>query len=240
VQTILRGRNLTASRGGTLLLGVIAAAVAAVLLVVYLRSYRDSVNSTAAPATVLIAKRLIVRGTPGSLIAKRSLYQPTTVAKDEVKVGAIVDPALLNGRVAIADVYPGAQLTVNDFTAEVSGALNTQLTGAERAITLSIDPTHGSLANVASGDRIDIYTQVKDPSGALRLKLFRPNMLVLQAPGAAGGNVVLRVSTKDAADVLYAANNTTLYFAIRPSTGARPSAPAVADLNSVVARSTSR
>jgi Flp pilus assembly protein CpaB len=236
VQMILKARELTASRGGTLILGVIAAAIAAVLLVVYLRSYRDSVNSTAAPATVLIAKRLIVRGTPGSLIAKRSLYQPTTVAKDEVKLGAIVDPAVLNGRVAVSDVYPGAQLTLNDFTAETSTALNAQIAGPERGVSLSIDATKGALANVATGDHVDIYLQ---PKGDV-LKLFRPNVLVLSAPGSAGGNVVLRVGTKDAANVLYAAYNTTLYFAIRPASGASPTAASLANLQSVVARTSPR
>ena len=81
---------------------------------------------------------------------------------------------------------------------------------------MAIDPVHGSLANVASGDHVDIYTQVP-PRGALVIQLFRSNVTVLQAPGAAGGNVVLKVTTGDAANVLYASTQTTLYFVVRPA-----------------------
>ena len=100
--------------------------------------------------------------------------------------GAISDPAALNGRLAIADIYPGAQLTLNNFTAEASGALNAQIAGRERGVTLTIDAVKGSLANVASGDHVDIYTQV-DARGRTVIQLFRvERRSSSQAPGAAG------------------------------------------------------
>jgi len=42
-------------------------------------------------------------------------------------------------------------------------------------------------------------------------------------PGpAGGGNLVLRIDTKEAATWLYAADNSTLIFVLRPVVGAKP------------------
>ena len=226
----------TTTRAGAVAIGVAVAVIAAILLIVYVTRYKSSVDSTAAPVPVLIAKNLIPKGTPGTAVASKRLYQSTSVPADSVQPGAISDPSLLTGRVAIADIYPASQLTLNNFTAEASGALNAQLAGRERAITLSIDPVRGSLANVASGDHVDIYMQVTR-EGRLVIQLFRQDVLVLQAPGAEGGNVVLEVRTGDAANVLFASTQTTLYFVIRPAAGASPTARRLADLATVVASS---
>ncbi len=231
--------KLTTSRGGAIAVGVVVAVIAAILLIVYLTRYKSSVDSTAAAVPVLVAKNLIPKGTSGTTVATKGLYQSTSVPTDSVQPGAISDPAALTGRLAIANIYPGGQLTLNNFTAEASTALNAQLGGKERGVTLAIDPVRGSLANVASGDHVDVYIQVT-LAGRLVIKLFRPNMLVLQAPGAAGGNVVLRTSTKDASDVLFASTNTILYFVIRPASGVSPTAKSLADLTTVVATTRTR
>jgi Flp pilus assembly protein CpaB len=225
--------KLSSSRSGAILLGVAAAVLAAILLAVYVTRYRDSVKSGAANVTVLQARNLIPKGTAGSQIAKTGQYQATTVAKDQLKTGAISDPAVLAGRVSIADIYPGQQLTIGDFTEGTTGALNTQLVGPQRGVTLTIDATRGSLANVVAGDRIDIYQQLSGPKGTI-VKLFRPNVLVLQAPGAGGGNVVLQVTSKDAPDFLFAWANTSLAFVVRPATRATPTRPSVADFQSML------
>lgn len=228
--------KVTTSRGGAIGIGVAVAVIAAILLIVYLTRYKSSVDSTAAAVPVLVAKNLIPKGTPGTAVTTRSLYQSTSVPKESIQPGAISDPAALNGRLAIADIYPGSQLTLNNFSAEASGALNAQLAGAERGVTLTIDAIRGSTANVASGDKVDIYMQVTR-DGRTVIQLFRPGVTVLQAPGAQGGNVVLKVPTGDAPNVLFASTQTVLYFVIRPAAGAARTAPKLADLSTVVASS---
>jgi len=231
--------KVTTSRGGAIAVGVAVAAIAAILLIVYITRYQSSTDKAAVPVTVLVAKSLIVKGTPGTAVATKGLYQSTPVPPDKVQPGAISDPASLSGRLATQDIYPGGQLTLNNFTAEASGALNAQIAGRERGVTLTIDPVRGSLANVATGDHVDIYTQVTR-EGRLVIQLFRANIVVLPAPGAAGGNVVLEVSTKDASNVLFASTQTTLYFVLRPITGATPTASSLADLSTVIASSRAR
>ena len=107
--------KVSSSRGWTLALGIGAAALAAILLIAYLVQYRSSVNDSTAPTPVLVAKNLIPKGTSGTVIAEKQLFQAATLSKDDLKPGAISDPAYLNGRVAVGDIFPGQQITTADM-----------------------------------------------------------------------------------------------------------------------------
>jgi flagella basal body P-ring formation protein FlgA len=65
--------------------------------------------------SVLVAKSLILRGTPGGVVHSRGLYRISHLAKSSVKTGAFVDPSMLTGKVAVVDIFPGQQLTADDF-----------------------------------------------------------------------------------------------------------------------------
>ena len=221
------------SRSWAIALGIGAIVIAAILLVVYLDRYRDRVRSENAPTPVLVAKQLIPRGTPGTLIASQGMYAPTTIPRKEVEVGAIADPSYLSGRAAAVEIFPGAQLTTADFAATDTASVDSQITGTERALSIAIDNVHGSLSQLQAGDSVDIYIGV----GGI-LKLFRPNVKVLAVPSqtgpSGGGNLVLRVDTKDAADFAFAADNTQLWFVLRPVVGAKPTAKDTATTASVL------
>ena len=225
MQDVFAGR-LFKTRGGAVLIGVIAAILAAILLIVYLSSYRSSVNSGTRPMTVLVAKSLIPKGTAGSLIAQRGLYQVTTVPKNELKALAIADPAALNDRIAAADIFPGLQLTQGAFTTEGVGSVSSKLTGVERAIAIPVDTSHGLIGVVQAGDHVDVYVGVNSPTQGPVLKLLEPNILVIIPPNAgAGGNAILQVTTKQAATFAYASDNARIWLVLRPVIGAKPTAP---------------
>jgi len=217
------------SRSWAILVGVAAIVLAAILLVVYLDRYRARVSGENAPTPVLVAKQLIPAGTPGTLVASRTMYAPTTLPRKEVEVGAIADPQYLSGRAAAADIFPGQQFTALDFAADPNTTVKSQITGTERALSISIDAVHGSLAQVAPGDSVDIYTAI---TGVV--KLFRPNVKVLAVPTAEGGTLILRVETKDAANFAFAADNTQLWFVVRPVVGAKPTARTTANAATVL------
>ena len=84
--------RLFRNRSGAVIAGLIAAIIAVIILVVYLQSYRSSVNSGKQAERVLVATKLIPKGTSGTLIAQQGLYQVTTVQKDQLKLNAITDP----------------------------------------------------------------------------------------------------------------------------------------------------
>ncbi len=111
-------------------------------------------------------------------------------------------------------------------------SVGSQIVGKQRALSISIDNVHGSLSQLQAGDSVDIYTAAQG-----EVRLFRPNVKVLATPTTTGpsgtGNLVLRVDTKDAADFAYAADNTQIWFVLRPVAGAKPTAPDVANLDTV-------
>ena len=135
--------KVTQSRGWTLALGIAAAALAAILLIAYLVQYRSSVNDSTEPTPVLVAKNLIPKGTSGTVIAEKQLFQAATLPKDDLKVGAISDPAYLNGRVAVADIFPGQQITTADVSAGLTDAMPTQLSGKQRAVAIPVGAAPG-------------------------------------------------------------------------------------------------
>ena len=227
------------SRGWAIMLGVGAIVLAAVLLVVYLDRYRARVGGENAPTPVLVAKQLIPAGTPGTLVASQSMYAPTTLPKKEVEVGAISDPQYLSGRAASTEIFPGGQLTAADFATTDTSSVDSQITGAQRGISVSVDNVHGSLSQLQAGDSIDLYIATGGRQGGQGVvKLFRPNVKVLAVPaqtGPSGGsNLILRVNVKDAADFAYAADNTQFYFVIRPVVGAKPTPRETATIASVL------
>jgi Flp pilus assembly protein CpaB len=221
------------SRGWAIALGIGAVALAAILLVVYLDRYRDQVGGENAPTPVLVANRVIPVGTPGSVVATTGMYSATTLPAKEVEVGAIADPSYLSGRAAAVEIFPGQQFTATDFAASDTASVDSQITGSQRAISISIDNVHGSLSQLAAGDSVDIYTSV-----AGVVKLFAPNIKVLTVPavpGPSGGsNLVLRIETGDAAKWAFAADNTQFYFVLRPVVGAKPTKPSQANAATVL------
>jgi pilus assembly protein CpaB len=221
------------SRGWAIALGVGAIVLAAVLLVVYLDRYQSRVRGANAPTPVLVAKQLIPEGTPGSVVATRAMYQATTLPQKDVEVGAIADPSLLSAQAASADIFPGQQLTAADFAAADTASVDSQITGTQRAISVSVDQVHGSLSQLQAGDSVDIYVNV---AGGVRL--FQPNVKVLAVPSvpgpSGGGNLILRIETADAARFAFAAGNAQFYFVLRPVVGAKPTARTSANASSLL------
>ena len=207
------------SRGWTLALGIGAAALAAILLIAYLVQYRSSVNESTAPTPVIVAKNLIPKGTSGTVIAEKQLVQAATLPKDDLKVGAISDPAYLNGRVAVADIFPGQQITTADLSVGLTDALPTQLTGRQRAVAVSVDGSRGLVGYIASGDRVDIYYETGSAGGTV-LGLLASNVLVMRAP-ANGAPAILRLAAPQAQTMALASDTGTLWFLLRPAGDAK-------------------
>ncbi len=229
----LSSNRLFSTRGGTIAVGVFAALLALLVLLLYLSHYRSSIRSSSAPVPVLVAKRLIPQGTAGDVLGTAGGFEATEVAKNTVKDAAITDPAVLKGRVAVADIYPGQQLTLTDFTATATATLGSRLTGKQRAMSIPLDTVHGMIGTVVPGDRVDVYANL---SGVI--KAIMQNVLVLAVSGGGGSTTVsgsggsatsmtLRVSPTGAARLAFASDNGEIWIVLRPATrgGAISSAP---------------
>jgi Flp pilus assembly protein CpaB len=231
-------QNLFTTRRGSLLVGAAAAVVAGIILLVYLHAYRSSLNSSSTPASVLVAKNLIPKGTPGNIIGTSNQFQVASVPKGQLQTGALTDPAALSGRVAVTDIYPGQQLTAAYFAYAAPGTLQTKITGSDRAISLSIDSEHGMVGQIAAGDHIDIYVGVNriGPSGSQPvIKLLMADVTVLRAPLTGGSGIyTLRASSRQAAALAFAADNGRLWFVLRPPSGAKTVNPGVVSLQTLL------
>jgi pilus assembly protein CpaB len=222
-------RAFLSTRRGTIILATTCAVAAAAILVIAINQYRSSVSSANTQDTVLVANRVIQKGTSGAEIAASQLYTPTKVTTKSVSAGAIADAAALQGKVAVADILPGQQLTAADFA--VSGGVATTLAANQRAISIPLDSSHGLSGVVASGDHVDVYVgfNVSGQNGVTGpvLRLLIPNVTVLEASTATGtnsngGNVVLAVNDNQAAAVAYASDNGRIWLILRPGNGQNP------------------
>jgi pilus assembly protein CpaB len=242
------------TRGGTILVGLVAAALAAAILVVYLVQYRNSVKHSSTPVTVLVAKSLIVKNTPGDTIGSNGLFQATRIPQSEVKSGAITDPGVLAGKVATTTIFPGQQLTASDFGSTSGNPLPLKLAKYERAVGISIDQAGGLIGQVQSGDHVDVVagfnvqptTASGQPTGSGQaypiVVILLQDITVLDAPSSVGSGVggsqnatvTLEMTDQQAAKLDFAENNGKVWLILRSQVGALQHTPALVNLRSEI------
>jgi Flp pilus assembly protein CpaB len=216
--------KLFTTRQGTVLLGVIAAVIAAVALLVYLNHYRSSVNPTVG---VLYAKKTIPQGTSGSTLAQSTgFYEVAQIPKSQVLSGAITDTSTLTGKVALTQISPNSQLTESQFGA-VSGVLP-KLGPNDRAVVVSLGTPQSVGGQITAGSLVDFWvtTSSQGAGGATRpiAKLLFQNMTVL---GVSGGDVTLEATPTQSGQIIYASTNDQIWLTLRPANGTKTKPPVI-------------
>lgn len=230
-------RRFLGTRRGSFLVAAVAAAIAAIALVAYLNSYKRDVRGGTLPAQVLVADRLIPRGTSGDAVATDRLFRPTTISADDAKPLALADAAALSGKVATRDIFPGQQITSADFTAG-GDRLRGLLTGTQRALAIPVDEAHGLIGSIRTGDTVDVFASFTGQSagstqGRGVLRTVAQDILVLKAPtdavknNASQESVILRLSDQQSARLAFATDNGKIWFALRPPAGGSQGRPSV-------------
>ena len=213
--------KLFTTRQGTIWLGVIAAAIAALALLVYLNHYRNSVNGTTAPTSVLIAKSLIQQGTSGDVVGSSDMYQISSIPKNQVKTGAFVDPSTLAGKYALTDIYPGQQLTAADFGVSTNPLIG-QLAKNQRAVVVALNSPQQVGGQIGTGSHVDVWVAFngQNSSGVTRpvVREIYQNLTVLNS-NSSGGNVTLQATPTQAGKLIYASLNAQLWLVLRPTVG---------------------
>jgi Flp pilus assembly protein CpaB len=242
-------QRVLSTRGGTIAVGVFAAIVAGIAVLVYLGQYRDSVHQESQSVDVLVARQLIPQGTPGEQIGSQHLFQVTSMRKSQLKGGAVTDPAALKGRVATEDLFPGQQLTLSDFSSKPTNAVKYKLAGDQRAISVPLDAAHGLLGYVQTGDHVDVeasfLVQGADGKNHPILRTIMHDIPVLYAPPSAGKvgigaganstqNMVLKMTDAQAADLAFSSDNGKVWIIERPQSGAKPTRPSLVTLETLL------
>ena len=256
MQTIPKPPKLTkdgggplSSKNGSIIAAVVTAAVAGLLIVVYLQQYRSNVDKDGVPTPVLVAQQLIEKGASGESVGAAGLFKSSDVPRDQLKAGAVTDAAALKGKVAVDDILPGQQLTNDDFKAAGHGIV-TKLAADQRAISVSLDTAHGLVGNIRAGDHVDVLSGFMLDSSIGRqtpvLRMLMQNVLVLDVPAkktttGVGQNanqtseITLRVDAAAAPKLAFAADNGTLWLVLRPQNGEKIDGDTVVSLASLLA-----
>jgi Flp pilus assembly protein CpaB len=225
VENIMSSKLFT-TRQGTVLLGVIAAVIAAIALIVYLDHYRNSVNKP--PVEVLVAQKLILKGTPGDDIRTTGgYYKLTSYPQKQVEAGAIVNPASLTGKVALADIAAGQQLTAADF-GPGTGLANNLGGKNERGVVVPLGSPQAVGGQIVPGSHVDVWvtSSAQGSTGVSRpiAKLLFQDMRVLNV---VGGNVTLQATPTESGQLIFASTNDTIWLALRPTIGTKPKPPVI-------------
>jgi Flp pilus assembly protein CpaB len=238
-------RKLLSTREGTFGFAALAGMLAIGLLLVFMRGYKNSVDEGAQPVTVLVAAESLPKGVAGNMIAEKGIFQATGFKRDQVKDGALTDPASLQGQVAVHDIVRGQQLTAADFSRPTNPVLS-RLADDQRAITIPLDSAHGMVGQIQTGDHVDVFAgfqvQPATTGGRARpvMRVLLQNIEVLEAPAAPKGglggqaqtqNVVLKVSDKDAPQLAFSIDNGKVWISLRPPAGAKQDPPSLVTLD---------
>jgi Flp pilus assembly protein CpaB len=130
----------------------------------------------------------------------------------------VTDLSQVTNAVTATSIRHGDPLTVNDFTAS-NVSQTAYLSGDQRAITLTLDASHGLTGILQSGNTVDII-RIAPSSG-------HPVMLAegITILANTGGNVTLRVTDKQALAIAQAQETDKIWLALRPSVGAISTVP---------------
>jgi Flp pilus assembly protein CpaB len=241
--------KIVSTRRGTLLLALLIALIAGASIMLYLRSYRDSLQAQGTLVRVLVAKQTIPKGTDGAVIASKDLYTVTTIRESQLLEGAISEPASLRGKVSTREIFEGAQLTATDF-GSASGSLAAGLIDRNRVLSIPLDAAHGLIDGIEPGNRVDVYAgfnvipigpdgqPVSGGQARPMLKLILEDVPVLavgdKARTSGSTNVSLGVDDQEAAELAFASDNGKVWLALRPGAGAKASRPGIVTVETIL------
>ena len=213
-----------------LLLPVGLALLAAVLVGIYVTSYRHRVTHGAGLVSVLVASRDIPAGTKGGEVASSGYLEPQMVPRRAVVPGSIVSSRALASLVAAGEIYEGEQLTLRQFAPIAQGGVFAKFSGNQRAVSIAGDDNQLLAGTISDGDRVDVVATVHYKSGEFdraSSRVVLRNLLVLQAPdapkgssltsGQAGNHITLVVTDQQAQTIGWALKNSMWFLALRPT-----------------------
>jgi Flp pilus assembly protein CpaB len=238
---------VTKSRLRSLALPLGLAALAAILVGIYVTSFRNSVTHGAGLVKVLVASRDIPAGTNGSSVASGGYVKSQTVPRRALVPGWVATAAPLTSLVASNQIYKGEQITLRQFKPAAQGGIFAKFSGNERVLTVPGEPRQVLAGTVAAGDHVDVVANVTYHTGGLAraaTKVAIRNALVLKAPDldpskigvAEGASITLAMTDKESQTMLWALRNGTWFLALRPTAHPRNSRPSVDTLYSILAR----
>jgi Flp pilus assembly protein CpaB len=239
---------VTKSRLRNLALPLGLAALAAILVGIYITTFRNSVTHGAGLVKVLVAARDIPAGTDGSSIAGGGYLKTQTVPRRAVVPGSVTTAAPLTSLIAGGVIYKGEQITLRQFKPIAQGGIFAKFSGTERVVVVPGEPRQILAGTVSAGDRVDVVANVKYTVGGIdraTTRVVLRNVLVLKSPdesdaGTVGtadsASITLAMTDRESQTMLWSMKNGSWFLALRPTSRPFNSRPNVDTLYSILSR----
>ena len=239
---------MTRSRLRNLALPLALAVLAAVLVGLYVVSYRNSVTRGAGLVKVLVASRDIPAGTDGSTIAAGGYLTSQTVPRRAVAPGSVTSAQPLTSLIAGSEIYKGQQITLRQFAPAAQGGVFAKFSGTERVLVVPGEPSQLLAGTVSDGDHVDVVATTKyhvDDLARAASRVVLRNLLVLKAPDGPSTASVAGQATASADIVMTDAQAQTMawvmkqgdwFLVLRPTNQPRNSAPTIETIFSFLYR----
>jgi Flp pilus assembly protein CpaB len=221
----------------TLVAGALAFA-GALLVFLYVVSYRSDVQSGAGLVEVFVAARDIPEGLDGASAAGDGYLEKQSVLRRNVVSGAISSPGQISSLAASQTILAGEQVTLRQFHSAAEEGVLASISGNRRAMTISGTSEQLLAGIVRDGDRVDVLAfveySVRPPAGSaiagadlrrVASRVILRDLLVLRAPaGADGGGldgadtrrVTIALTDFQAQKLLFAVQNGVWWLVLRP------------------------
>ena len=208
------------------------ALMAMLLTLVYVTSYRHSVQHAQATVNVYVAAHDIPAGTAGSDLAGTHAFRTIAVPRRAVVPGAISNPSQIANLVVAQPLYAGDQVTVKRFADVHAEGIRGQIKGTMRAVQVPGDVNQILAGTLQAGDHVDLVANLRnDPSVQQpETKIVLHDLTVLQASaqsavvsasaGSTTAFVILAVTDTQVERLFYVLKNADWTFELRPALGA--------------------
>ena len=239
---------MTKSRLRNLALPVGLATLAAILIGIYVISYRNSVTHGAGLVKVLVAARDIPAGTDGTSIAAGGYLKTQTVPRRAIVPGSVTSAGALTSLVAGSEIYKGQQITLRQFAPISQGGIFAKFSGNQRVVIVPGDSNQLLAGTVSEGDHVDVVATAKYHVGDFARATSRVvlrNLLVLKAPdgsktASVGGtpteSITLVMTDRQSQTMSWALKQSSWFLALRPTNRPSNSSGSVETLFSFLGR----
>jgi Flp pilus assembly protein CpaB len=231
-----------------ILIAVGLAAVAGMLTLFYVTSYKHRVDKAHQEVTVLVAAHDIPVGALGAQLGPAHMLSTEQVARKAIVPGLITDPKQVSNEIVTQPIYQGEQVTARRFGPITEQGIRTQLKGTYRAMQVKGDANQLLAGTIHESDHVDVVASIKVPDEASQkhfAKVVLRDLLVLRTSGAAdsstkiinpnGGSwVMLRVTDAQSQKLEFVTANDDWSLALRPALQDADSPSSVEDAISIL------
>jgi len=226
-------------------IAIALAILGALLVLLYVSSYRSDVQNGAGTVDVFVASKDIPEGTDGATVAGSYLKKQSVLKRNVVR-GAITSTTQITNQATSQQILEGEQVTTRQFHSAAEQGVLANISGNLRAMTVPGDENTLLAGVVNDGDYVDVAANVNytirqsgsNGGGDLRRvasRIILRDLLVLRAPSggsssssndigtAQQSSITLALTDFQAQKLLFALKNGSFWLLLRPV--AKPADP---------------